>query len=161
MAILISQQAIIKDLEQFVSNFDTTINRIFDERNVAAGGISEAKMKEIVQGVKIGLTQEMRELMATEIQRHGLGGNVQQPQHAAGNNRGQHQRGFGLHLFNGKFHRVPQDWRFPTCGLRQLWLKWNIGDTVNNIPPLRFLNVADLKHLDSLPIQNNEKQRPA
>ena len=109
VAILISQQAIIKELDQFVSSFDSTMNRIFDERNVAAGGMSEARMKEIVQGVRTGLTQEMQQFMANEIQRYGFGGNVQQPQHAAGNDRARGQRGFGLHLFNGKFHRVPQD----------------------------------------------------
>ena len=34
----------VKNLDNFVSNFDTTMNGILDKRNVAAGGISEAQL---------------------------------------------------------------------------------------------------------------------
>ncbi len=67
-------------------------------------------------------------------------------------------QGFAFHYYGGKLHRFPQEWCLPTCGLRQLWKKWHIGDTVNNVPPLRTLTTADVKHLDVLDNPNNEKR---
>ena len=161
VALQVCQQAMIRDLENYVSNFDSTMNCIFDERNVAAGEISEARMGTIITEVTNEIRTGFREELTAEIRRYGLGGEVQQPQNAARNATINNQRGFALHMYNGKFHRLPQDWRFPSCGLRQLWIKWNHGDTINNIPSLRSLNAPDLKHLDSLPNPNNEKRRPA
>jgi len=165
VALQVCQQAMIRDLEKFVSGFDETMNRIFDEQNVQAGGISEGRMRSIVQEVRTGFEETVRQQLAAEIRRYGLGGAVQQPQHAADDQGGPNQNpmntGYTLHFYGGKFHRVPQGWRFPSCGIRQLWIKWHIGDSVNNIPPLRSLNGADVKHLDALPNPNNQKRRLA
>ena len=96
----------IKDLDNFVSNFDTTMNPIFDERNVAAGGIFEAWMRAIVGEIGTDLTQMMRNELTAEIHDYGLGGNIQQPYNAA-DNEVQHNtnKGLSVRMYNGKFHK--------------------------------------------------------
>jgi hypothetical protein len=38
--------------------------------------------------------------------------------------------------------RLPQPW--------DLWIRWNVGDTQNQVPPLRSLVLRDYRHLDKL-----------
>jgi hypothetical protein len=66
---------------------------------------------------------------------------------------------FQLHMYGGKFHRVPEDWRFPRCGIRDLWRQWHIGDTVRNIPPLKTLQFHDIEHINMKPLTKIEKTR--
>ena len=60
------------------------------------------------------------------------------------------------HFYGGKFHRVPVDWRFPRCGLLDLWRQWWIGDTIRPIPPLRLLKTTDINHIDNIPLDASE-----
>jgi hypothetical protein len=79
--------------------------------------------------------------------------------------------GYRLHFYLGRYHRVPIDWRFPRCGVQDLWRMWWIGDTVRQIPPLRFLETIDVNHLDKVNLDDTEthgralpfrkKRRPA
>ncbi|KAG7350138.1 hypothetical protein IV203_009498 [Nitzschia inconspicua] len=52
--------------------------------------------------------------------------------------------------------RVPADWRFPRCGVQDLWRQWWIGDTVRQVSPLRSLEHVDVNHLDNLPLADDE-----
>jgi hypothetical protein len=55
------------------------------------------------------------------------------------------------------WHRVPEDWDFPRCGIRDLWRQWWIGDTRRQIPPLRHIDTKDVNHIDKRPIGENEQ----
>ncbi|KAG7339193.1 hypothetical protein IV203_020156 [Nitzschia inconspicua] len=59
-------------------------------------------------------------------------------------------------MHGGGFHRVPADWRFPRCGVQDLWRQWWIGDTVRQVSPLRSLEHVDVNHLDNLPLADDE-----
>jgi hypothetical protein len=63
------------------------------------------------------------------------------------------------HMYKGTFHRVPSTWRFPRCGLQSLWRQWWIGDQQRQIPPLKFLQYSDVKHIDGVPLEQIEKTR--
>jgi hypothetical protein len=67
--------------------------------------------------------------------------------------------GYKLHMYGGRFHRVPKDWRFPRCGVRDLWRHWWLGDTVGNFPSFKYLRTEDVKHIDSVPLSVIEKVR--
>jgi hypothetical protein len=79
--------------------------------------------------------------------------------------------GYRLHFYGGRYHRVPIEWHFPRCGVQDLWRQWWIGDTVLQVPPLRFLETIDVNHLDKLKLNDSEthgraeafkeKRRPA
>jgi hypothetical protein len=68
-------------------------------------------------------------------------------------------RGYTLHVYGGRLHRVPQDWRSPRCGVFSLWRQWWIGDTVRQIPPLRFLQTKDIEHIDDIGLSTEEMHR--
>jgi hypothetical protein len=65
-------------------------------------------------------------------------------------------QGYRLHVYGGVLHRVPADWRFPRCGVLDMWRQWWIGDTVRHIHPLRFLKIEDVQHLDRIPLDEME-----
>ena len=43
--------------------------------------------------------------------------------------------------------RVPTGWKFPKLGLQGMYLYWHSGDEAKNIPPMKFLEPNDVKHL--------------
>ena len=45
------------------------------------------------------------------------------------------------------YRRVPPSWQFPRLALQGMYSYWHCGDEVNNIPPMKFLERRDLKHL--------------
>jgi hypothetical protein len=65
-------------------------------------------------------------------------------------------RVYELHQYDGMYKRLPADWRWPRCGVADLWKMWWIGDSVRNIPPLQRIESRDVKHLDRVPIGEEE-----
>jgi hypothetical protein len=63
-----------------------------------------------------------------------------------------------LRMIDGIFTRLPHDYEFPHAGVYDLWIKWNIRDTVRNIPPLKKLHAKDYKFLDSKPKEGGGKR---
>lgn len=47
----------------------------------------------------------------------------------------------------GVYRRVPRGWNFPKLGLQGMYLYWHSGDEAKNIPPMKFLEPNDVKHL--------------
>ncbi len=163
VAVLVCQQQLLDELQQFKNNFEDTLNRVLDERNANAGGISETRMREIVNDIRTGLTDTIRAQLQAEIQRYGLGGPLRQAAPLelndtpiAGVNNGNAQVMITYHTYTvpgetqAKMRRVPKEWRFPSCPLRQLWIQWNRGDTVNGVPPLRTLETKHVSHVKKL-----------
>jgi hypothetical protein len=65
-------------------------------------------------------------------------------------------RVYNAHWFGGGGHRVPADWRFPRCGVFDVFRQWHIGDSVRHIIPLRGLTKSDFDYLDLLPLSEEE-----
>jgi len=63
---------------------------------------------------------------------------------------------YTAHCHSGQWSRVPVDWRFPRCGVFDLWRQWWIGDQVRQVPPLRLLTRDDVKFLNSVPLDEEE-----
>jgi hypothetical protein len=61
-----------------------------------------------------------------------------------------------LHFYLGSYKRVPQEWRFPRVSVRKVWKQWWIGNTATNVPPLRYLQLSDVKHLDEIELDEVE-----
>jgi hypothetical protein len=57
----------------------------------------------------------------------------------------------------GKYHQIPQDWDIPRCGVRDFWRQLWIGDGIRQIPPLRYISIVDISHLDKKPIAPGEE----
>jgi hypothetical protein len=63
---------------------------------------------------------------------------------------------YDRYLYLGTMHGVPREWEFPRCGLRDFWRQWWIGDGRRQIPPLRFIDLEDVRHIDKKPISDQE-----
>ena len=63
------------------------------------------------------------------------------------------------HYYGGMFHCVPEYWRIPRCGVKDLWKQWWIGNTKENIPPLRVIKNIDIKHINDIPLSIDEMHR--
>ena len=48
------------------------------------------------------------------------------------------------YLWDGKLHRLPEDFSFPKGGMSNAWNAWCCGDKSKNYPPLRFVEPDDL-----------------
>jgi hypothetical protein len=66
-------------------------------------------------------------------------------------------RRYMVHFYGGGIHRLPKDWRFPRCGVFDLWRQWMIGNDVRNIPPLSDIKSSEYTHLDKLPLSDEER----
>ena len=66
-------------------------------------------------------------------------------------------QGYCWHYFDGHFHHVLKDWRFPHIGVLDEWKQWWIDDSVWGIPPLRMLDSKDLEFLDAIPLSEEEQ----
>ena len=69
----------------------------------------------------------------------------------------ENDNGMVLHEYLDSYHRVPQDWRFPRNSVHDLWRQWWIGDRFRNVWPLRHVRIQDIRHLDNIPIGDNER----
>ena len=49
-----------------------------------------------------------------------------------------------LTLFNGRFSRVPLNYRFPDCSPRSMFLLWWFGNEAKGVPPLKLITTKDL-----------------
>jgi hypothetical protein len=72
-------------------------------------------------------------------------------------NRPEAGRRYNVHFYNGGIHRLPKDWRFPRCGIFDIWRHWWIGDDIRHIPPLKELKAHEYTHLDKVPLSEEEK----
>ena len=63
---------------------------------------------------------------------------------------------YKAHFYLGLWHRVPIDWRFPKCNTLGLWRQWWTGNDRTHVPPLMLLDIKDCKHIDNLPLSEEE-----
>jgi hypothetical protein len=141
---------------RFIADFSRRIHEILDERAIEVGGMSGPALARAIQDG----TREIRENMELMAQRAGV------PLGAAPPGVGpvvppQARHRWRLHVYGGTFHVLPQQWRFPSCSPLQLWIQWLLGDTVNEVPPLKMLNGQDVAHLDALPLPAGSRRRKA
>jgi hypothetical protein len=64
-------------------------------------------------------------------------------------------------MHGGRFSKLPATWDFPASGALHCWRHWNLGNRAEGTPPLKIMEINDVKHVDRLPLQENEKRRPA
>jgi hypothetical protein len=54
-----------------------------------------------------------------------------------------------FYYWDNRYRRVPKDFVFPECGVRQMWQLWMCGHTAHGYMPLRHLESIDLNIKDS------------
>jgi hypothetical protein len=134
---------------EFCHSFVDRVKEALTQYGVNAGTLSEERVSALLQEFSLKID---RQLM-------GISGTLITGEVAVVKERVEDGSRYQLHLYNGSFHRVPKDWRWPHCGVRDLWCQWWVGDSERHIPPLRFLQTIDVKYIDAEPLTAVEKER--
>ena len=151
-----------QEQSRLIDDFVARMGTLLDERGIEGGRLTEARLRELLAE---GLGEIQDRIDALQVRVGGAvggggGGGDAPVEGAVGDVQQRQEQGpdrYTLHLYDGWYHRLPKTWRFPRCGVLDLWRQWNIGDTVRNIPPLRFLTHQDVKFVDKLPLDEEEQ----
>jgi hypothetical protein len=145
-AAMIQQLTMVQECQQLlVVDFVEKMTEVLHQMGVDGGRMNEVTLRNILNEFReefraqLAPAPELAELAAVEA--------VNQPEV---------QRRYNAHWFDGSGHRVPADWRFPRCGVFDVFRQWWIGDTVRHIVPLQQLKKTDMEYLDSLPLAPDE-----
>lgn len=144
VAIMQQVQQIHDKQSRLVADFIKEMKTTLEQMGVDGGRMSEDNLRNILNNFEERF-----------INRFGEGNTQLQPP-VINSSRTENGRTYQPHSYGGSFKRVPEDWRFPRCGIADLWRHWWIGDNVRNIPPLRKLTIADVRHLDKVPLTEDE-----
>lgn len=159
VSIMQQVQQINDKQSRLVGDFIGEMKATLEQMGVDGGRMSEDNLR--------GILNNFEERFAN---RFGSG-NIQSQLPAIDSSRMENGRTYQPHSYGGSFKRVPEDWRWPRCGIADLWRHWWIGDNVRDIPPLRKITISDVKHLNKVPLTVEEmhgrtglykyKRRPA
>lgn len=136
---------------QLIDGFVDKVKVALVDCGVTGGQITETHLQR--------LFDKLRDDLKENLVIGGITNNLQSTESNAEVEREETGRGYMLHLYGGKLHRVPADWRIPRCGCFTLWRQWWIGDSVRQIPPLRHLSIKDIEHLNNIPLSAVELHR--
>jgi hypothetical protein len=131
---------------RLVADFIREVKSTLEDIGVKGGRISEGSLRVLFEDFEARFTT-----------RFGVLGNLQTTTTDIESNRIENGRTYQPHMYGGSWKRVPKDWRWPRCGVADLWRQWWIGDSVRDIPPLRIIAIVDVKHLDTVPLTEDEK----
>jgi hypothetical protein len=148
VAILQELRTIGETSNRFIADFSARVHTILDERAVEVGGMSA---QALALAIRDG-TSDIRNQMEAMALGAGLGLGGAPPGQGGPVVPPQARHRWRLHVCGGAFHVLPQQWRFPSCTPLQAWTQWLLGDTVNEVPPLKMLTGLDVAHLDALPL---------
>jgi hypothetical protein len=159
VAIMQQVQQINEKQSRLVGDFITEMKATLEDMGVNGERMSEANLR--------GVLADFEERFANRF--GGLG--IQSQVQVIDSSRSEMGRTYQPHYYGGSWKRVPKDWRWPKCGVFDLWRQWWIGDNVRVIPPIRMIKILDVKHLDTVPLSAEEmhgrtgkhklKRRPA
>ena len=132
------------DQRELIDNFVNQVKEALRQYGINGNHMAEQRLQELLTTFQAELDGRLERIGVQQV-RIGEAERVETGQ------------GYRLHVYGGVLHRVPADWRFPRCGVLDLWRQWWIGDSVRHIHPLRLLKIEDVQHLDRIPLDENEQ----
>jgi hypothetical protein len=153
VSLLQSLKLIRSDQQRLIDMFVDKVKQALNEYGVGQDHFGADEFRRMLE--------EFKQTMAQQNQLNGrLTGQVIEGVEVGANERVENrEHRYNLHYYNGLYHLVPEDWRIPRCGVKDLWIQWWIGDMVRNIPPLRRIKNIDVRHINSLPLGKDETHR--
>ena len=141
VAVLQELQSLKVKKQSLIDNFISKVKTAIEECDLASGTLSEQRLWQIFDGFSADICEQLLNI--------GQGAGDAEADEAQCIETGQ---GYHWHYFDGCFHCVPKGWHFPHIGVLDAWKQWWIGDSVQDIPPLRMLDSKDLEFLDAIPL---------
>ena len=150
--------AIRNEQQSMVNDFVGKVGTLLEERGVGDGAVSVDAMKKLFKDLSADIKKQFEALGGGQPS----DGEEQQqtlqelaadlPQDGGGSA----QTGFQLHLhgrgLDSRLEKVPYSWEFPRVSVQKMWELWWVGDTVQQIPPMRAISIEDLRWLDDKPL---------
>ena len=132
----------------------------FDERKIGGGELTETRINTIV-GLTVksqldGFEKELKNQMQALATSFAKATGNNELKLASPKKREKPAPRMQLSLLGGKLITLPKDFQFPMTGVQDLWMKWNVGDHVRNIPALGNLKSEDFKFLDKVDKSESE-----
>jgi hypothetical protein len=141
---------------EMLSGFVDNVVAGLDKAGVSGERLTSERIRDILNEFKDDLQRSLRvRNLATDMADISVNDNNNNDE-TGGLEPVEEQVRYRVHFHSGGFSMVPVDWRFPRCGVLDLWRQWWIGDNVRGIPPLRKLTCKDVKFLDRLPLSETE-----
>ncbi|MHA7865815.1 hypothetical protein, partial [Flagellimonas marinaquae] len=70
-----------------------------------------------------------------------------------------HQHQYECHYHSDGIWRLPKDWDWPDGTARVAWQKWNLRNTITNVPPLKLLSGGDFSFLDKTTVPRQKARK--
>lgn len=152
--VLLQEIAAVRSSQtQMLDTFVDKVKEALVDCGVTGGQLTEQRFQAIFEKSKDDMTE-----IAGNFGVVNKADDIEQ-RRAKGVERIETGKGYQLHIYGGRMHRVPKDWRTPKCNVFLLWRQWWIGDNLRNIPPLQFLDTKDIEHVDAIPLSRIEQHR--
>jgi hypothetical protein len=128
----------------------------FDERAIGGGQLTEARMRAMINDSLATQFTELRKDLDPRITASPATNNPQGSTEETTIDQMEREAAreveqYPLRVRNGVLSRIPNNFEFPKAGVYDLWVKWNIGDTEQGVPPLRLMKAPDFAFLDNKP----------
>ena len=132
----------------------------FEEKAIGGGQLTESRIQNMIRE---SMADQFSNLMKDFENRFPAAGTPQQPaaekrpiegtetMDAQEREAAQEIQQYPLRVRDGALSILPNDFEFPKAGVYDLWLKWNIGDTEQGVPPLRMMKAPDFAFMDRKP----------
>ena len=145
-------------IEKLYTRLMSGVTDLLDDRQIGGGELTDARLNTMVANA-VAPQFEAINLTLTQAFSHLSPASPASPARDLGETA--YAETFSNTTFpirshgNGLFSRLPNDYEFPQAGAYDCWIKWNIGDTVRGIPPLRILHAKDFAFMDKEKPVNN------
>ena len=123
--------AVLQELDEMrtqqqglIESFIDKVKQAIDECGLASGALSEHRLRTIFNSFAEEIRRQLGQI------RNNIGAEQQVVERVENGN------GYRWHCFDGQFHRLLKDWRFPHVGVFDIWKHWWISDSVCIVPPL-------------------------
>jgi len=117
------------------------VDRLLEQKAVNIGAVTRSGVEDVLMNVldKTGLLKAVHDLKAGVLSAHSASSSSSSS--AAGATE---RKLFKPHMYDGHFHRVPQNFDFPAVGTLLMWQHYVCGDPGGTYPPLRDLKAKEL-----------------
>jgi len=109
------------DQLNLIDNFVIKVKVALDEFGIDGDRITLNNLRQILDQFRNDITTQLQNIGG------GPGGNAPVITDGDGEEAGQRYK---IYYYAGKMKRVPENWRFPRCGVFDAWRQWWIGDHI-------------------------------
>lgn len=146
-------------MEELATRVLTGITSILDDRQLGGGELTEARVTTIVNNALQGRFDNLSQTLTQRLDVIATAAPALLESQQANRGPTVNAETFELRSHgNGIITRLPGNYEYPSAGVYDCWVKWNISDTERGIPPLRKCQSKDFAFMDSKEKDNDDSR---